>query len=179
MVDVNVTVVGYVGSDPILKKTASGLAWTQFRVGSTRRWKDADSGRWQDGGTMWFNVKAWDSRAENIAESVRKGTPVIVTGRLGENPYVITKTGENGDEVTEYRHGLTIENAVVAVDLSRGTAQYVRVDRNAEEPSDIPAYLRARNAPERANPGEMPESVDSITNDVTAELHVESNVAFG
>jgi len=143
MAEVNVTVVGYVGSDPVLKKSKSELAWTQFRVGSTRRWRDLESGQWIDGSTMWFTVKAWGSKAENVIDSIRKGTPVIVSGRLAEEPYVLTKAGENGEPVTEYRTGLTIENAVVAVDISRGIAKYVRTERDLAEPVEAPSWLRA------------------------------------
>ena len=142
MADVNVTVVGYAGNDPVLKKSKSDLAWTQFRVGSTRRWKEPESGQWIDGSTMWFTVKAWGSKAQNIIDSIRKGTPVVVAGRLSEEPYVLSKVGEGGEQITEYRNGLTIENAVVAVELSRGAARYFRTDRDLPDPSDVPSWVR-------------------------------------
>jgi len=143
MAEVNVTVVGYAGNDPVLKKSKSDLSWTQFRVGSTRRIRDNETGQWLDAQTMWFTVKAWGSKAENIIDSVRRGTPVVVTGRLAEEPYVLEKVNNNGEQVTEHRNGLTIENAIVAVDLSRGAAKYFRTDRDLPEPANAPSWARA------------------------------------
>ena len=174
MADVMVTVIGYVGSDPTLKITGNNLAWIQFRVGSTRSWRDADSGKWISGATTWFTVKAWDAKARNIADSVKKGTPVIVTGRLSENPYVLTKEGENGQVTTETRHSLTIENATVAIDLSRGIATYTRVDRDVPPPSDIPERFRAQALGNRHDDDEPPVPEDVNVNEITGELMEEA-----
>jgi len=173
MADVAITVIGYVGNDPVLKKSRSDLSWTQFRVGSTRRLKDAESGQWIDGPTMWFTVKAWGNKAENIIDSIRKGSPVVVTGRLAEEPYVLTKVGDNGEPVTERRSGLTIENAVVAIDLSRGAAKYFRTDRDLPDPPDAPSWARARVsglATSQVDPDTGEEWVDASLESLEAEL---------
>ena len=130
--DVNVTVTGYVGNDPGLKTTAAGLVWTQFRVGTTRRWRDTETAEWVDGPTLWFTVKLWGEKARNAVDSIRKGTPVVVTGRLSEEPYVFTRPDDAGEPVSEVRQNLTIENATAAVDLTRGTAKYHRIDRGED-----------------------------------------------
>jgi len=98
---------------------------------------------WVDGSKIWFTVKAWGNKAENVIDSIRKGTPVIVTGRLAEEPYVVTKIGEKGETITEQRNGLTVDNAVVAIDLSRGAAKYFRTEREPLEPLGAPAWVQS------------------------------------
>lgn len=136
---VNVTVVGYVAKDPTLMTAKSGITWTQFRVGSTRRWRDKE-GNWVDGATMWFTVKCWEEKARNVSDSLRKGDPVIVSGQLSEEPYVLTKTVDD-QPVTELRNGLVIDNATVGIDLARGTARYTRTERYSFEPQGVPNWL--------------------------------------
>jgi len=164
MAEVNVTVIGNVGNDPVLKKSKSDLSWTQFRVCSTRKIKDPESGMWVDGTKMWFTVKAWGNKAENVIDSIRKGTPVVVTGRLSEEPYQWTKLNEKGEAVTELRNGLTVENAVVAIDLSRGAAKYFRTEREQPEPAEAPSWARAATVDS--------DSGEIITPDAWGESHL-------
>ena len=145
MAEVNVTVVGYAGTDPQLMRSKSDLAWTHFRVGTTKYARDGETGAWIDGPTLWFKVKAWGGKAQNVVDSVRKGTPVVVSGRLSVEPYTVTKDGGEGEKVVEHRLGLTIENAVIAIDLSRGVARYHRVERDLPEPADAPNWVRNQN----------------------------------
>jgi single-strand DNA-binding protein len=133
MAEVNTTVIGYVGNDLAIKVGKTENVWTQFRVGSTRSWRDSE-GKWSESPTMWFTVKLWGHKAKNAVESLRRGTPVVVVGRLSEEPYVVSKTGENGETITEVRNGLMIENATVAVDITRGVVKYVRTDRDVPDP---------------------------------------------
>ena len=79
------TMSGLVGADPVLRFTQSGDAWVTFRIAFTSRVKDGDN--WKDGQTTWVNVTAWRTLAENVAESVTKGTKVIVTGRFVQREY--------------------------------------------------------------------------------------------
>jgi len=153
MAEVNITVSGNVGNDPALRKSKTDLSWTQFSVYSTRRVKDQESGIWVDGTTLRFTVRAWGSRAENIIDSIRKGTPVIVTGRLSEEPYVVNKLGEHGEPIIEHKSGLVIENAVVAVDLSRGVAKYFRTER--EQTEAIPTWLPGTPVSENTSSAEI------------------------
>lgn len=74
------TLVGNVGSEPELKFLPSGAAVCNFSVGATPRTKDGD--RWVNGETMWVRCAAWRQLAENVAESIQRGTRVVVTGRL-------------------------------------------------------------------------------------------------
>ncbi|QAY70453.1 single-stranded DNA-binding protein [Xylanimonas protaetiae] len=153
MSDVNVTVVGHVGQDPTLYTAESGTRWTSIRVASTRRVRDPRSGEWGDGPTMWFTVRAFGDRALNLVDSVRKGTPVVVTGRLAVEEYEVRKQekGPAGEavEVREPRTSHVIESAVVAVDLSRGVVRYTRTVHTGAVPSGAPDAV-TRSAGEAA-----------------------------
>jgi single-strand DNA-binding protein len=130
MSDVSITVVGHVGQDPTLFTAESGTRWTSIRVASTRRVRNPQTGEWGDGPTMWFTVRQFGDRALNLIESVRKGTPVVVTGRLALEEYEQRKEerrpGGETVEVVTPRSAQVIENATVAVDLSRGVVRYTR-----------------------------------------------------
>jgi single-strand DNA-binding protein len=91
--DVVVTVVGNLTSDPELRFTPNGQAVASFTVASTTRVLDRSTNEWKDGDTMFLRCSVWRQYAENVAESLTKGTRVIVTGRLKQRSYE-TKEGE-------------------------------------------------------------------------------------
>ena len=76
-----VTIVGNLTDDPELRYTPNGAAVVKFRVAVNRRYKD-ESGNWKDGETSYFSVNAWRSLAENCAETLTRGTRVVLSGRL-------------------------------------------------------------------------------------------------
>lgn len=80
-----ITIVGNVTREPELRFTPSGQANTRFGVAVNRRWQDR-GGEWQEA-VSFFDVVAWREMAENISQSVQKGTRVIVTGRLEQRSY--------------------------------------------------------------------------------------------
>lgn len=77
-----ITVVGNLTDDPELKFTPSGAAVANFTVASTNRVFDKQSGDWREGDTLFLRCAAWRQLAENVAESLTKGTRVVVTGAL-------------------------------------------------------------------------------------------------
>ena len=91
--DVVVTVVGNLTGDPELRFTPNGAAVASFTVASTTRVLDKGTNEWKDGDTMFLRCSVWRQYAENVAESLTKGTRVIVTGRLKQRSYE-TKEGE-------------------------------------------------------------------------------------
>ena len=91
--DVVVTVVGNLTGDPELRFTPNGQAVASFTVASTTRVLDRSTNEWKDGDTMFLRCSVWRQYAENVAESLTKGTRVIVTGRLKQRSYE-TKEGE-------------------------------------------------------------------------------------
>ena len=83
--DTIVTITGNLTADPELKFTTAGVAWVRFSVASTPRVFDRTSESYKDGEALFLTCTAWRGLAENIAESLTKGTRVIVTGRLKQN----------------------------------------------------------------------------------------------
>jgi single-strand DNA-binding protein len=81
-----VTIMGNVTRDPELRFTPSGQANSRFGVAVNRRWQDRTSGEWQEA-TSFFDVVCWREMAENVSESLPKGSRVIVTGRLEQRSY--------------------------------------------------------------------------------------------
>lgn len=74
-------ITGNCVADPELKITDSGMATCKFRIAQTERKKD-DMGNWIDGDTLYMSCTAFGATAEAIAQTVFKGTPLVVTGRL-------------------------------------------------------------------------------------------------
>jgi len=88
-----ITVIGNLTGDPELRFTPSGAAVANFTVASTPRTFDRQSNEWKDGDTLFLRCSIWREAAENVAESLTKGTRVIVTGRLVQRSYE-TREGE-------------------------------------------------------------------------------------
>lgn len=77
----SITLIGNVGSAP--KHTMNGtLHITTFRLASHQRRFDREKNTWVDGDPNWYTVKAFNQFAVNVAASIAKGDPVVVTGRL-------------------------------------------------------------------------------------------------
>ena len=91
--ETTITIVGNLTADPELRFTPSGAAVANFTVASTPRTFDRQSNEWKDGETLFMRCSVWRDAAENIAESLHRGTRVIVTGRLKSRSYE-TKEGE-------------------------------------------------------------------------------------
>jgi len=71
---------GFTASDPALSTLPNGVPVVNFRLASTPRWQDA-TGTWKEGTTNWYTVKAYRRLAQNIATSIEKGQPLVVSGR--------------------------------------------------------------------------------------------------
>lgn len=77
----HITVEGRLGAEPELKFTPNGRAVVNFPLAEQHRKQD-QSGQWVDDSTSWYRVAAWGKTAENLADALRKGQPVVVTGDL-------------------------------------------------------------------------------------------------
>ena len=116
-----ITVVGNATADAELRFLASGAAVANFTVASTPRQFDRQANEWRDGETLFLRCSAWREMAENVAESVTKGTRVIVQGRLKARSYE-TREGDR-------RTSMELEVDEVGPSLKYATA---RVSRNAK-----------------------------------------------
>jgi single-strand DNA-binding protein len=91
--DTTITVVGNLTADPELRFTPSGAAVANFTVASTPRIYDRQSSEWKDGDALFLRCNIWREAAENVAESLTRGSRVIVTGRLKQRSFE-TREGE-------------------------------------------------------------------------------------
>jgi single-strand DNA-binding protein len=91
--DTVITVVGNLTDDPELRFTSSGAAVANFTVASTPRFFDKQTNDWKDGDALFLRCSVWRQAAENVAESLNKGSRVIVQGRLKQRSYE-TREGE-------------------------------------------------------------------------------------
>jgi len=81
----SVTLVGNLVDDPELRFTPSGIALAKLRMAVNRRWQD-QQGEWQEE-TSFFTGTCWRDMAENVAESLQKGSRVIMNGRLQQRSW--------------------------------------------------------------------------------------------
>jgi single-strand DNA-binding protein len=121
--DTQITIVGNLVADPELRFTPSGQPVATFRVASTPRIRDAASGEWKDGDSLFLTCNVWRQAAENVAESLQRGMRVIVSGRLRQRNYE-TKEGEK-------RTVYEVEVDDVGPSLRNASAKVTRANRSS------------------------------------------------
>jgi len=120
--ETTITVVGNLTNDPELRFTPSGSAVANFTVASTPRTFDRQSNEWKDGETLFLRASVWREAAENVAETLTKGTRVIVQGRLKSRSYE-TKEGEK-------RTVIELEVDEIGPSLRYASAKVTRTQRS-------------------------------------------------
>ncbi|MGE5765272.1 MAG: single-stranded DNA-binding protein [Mycobacterium leprae] len=90
-----VTLVGNVVAEPRATVLADGTFLASFRLASTRRRFDRGAQAWRDQDTVYVTVLCWRQLGENVADSLFRGAPVLVTGRLATKTYE-TRAGSGG-----------------------------------------------------------------------------------
>ena len=120
--DNQVTLVGNLTDDPELRYTPNGAAVCKFRIAVNRRIQDGQ-GNWKDGEASYFSVNCWRGLGENVAESLTRGTRVIVAGRLQYRSW------ENQEG--EKRSAIEIEADEVGPSLKWATAKTERQTRSS------------------------------------------------
>lgn len=146
---------GFTASDPALSTLPNGVPVVNFRLASTPRWQDA-TGTWKEGTTNWYTVKAYRRLAQNIATSIEKGQPLVVSGRQRISRW-------NREDGTQ---GTTVEVDALGIghDLNYGTSTFARTvekrtvnegamqgapQQNATQ-QGMPQYASAQEAPQYA-----------------------------
>ncbi len=120
--ETTITVIGNLTDDPELRFTPSGAAVAKFRVASTPRTLDRDSGQWKDGEPLFLQCNVWRQVAENVAESLHRGARVIVSGRLRQRSYE-TREGEK-------RTVMELEVDEIGPSLRYATAKVQKMSRS-------------------------------------------------
>lgn len=121
--DTVITIIGNLTQDPELRFTPSGAAVANFTVASTPRTFDRQSNEWKDGETLFMRCSVWREAAENVAESLVRGSRVLVTGRLKSRSFE-TKEGEK-------RTVMELEVDEVGPSLRYATAKVNKTQRNS------------------------------------------------
>ncbi|WP_164546611.1 single-stranded DNA-binding protein [Actinobaculum sp. 352] len=123
-----IAIRGYVGADPTVFSNALGRTTSLVRVGVTPRNFRRDTRTFENGTTSWYSVRCYGDLGTNVAECVRRGTPVLVRGRLNTRTWT-DKEGHNHSE-----------NVIVAdafgIELSTGQAKFVKTRQKALDPVD-------------------------------------------
>jgi single-strand DNA-binding protein len=120
--ETTITVVGNLTDDPDLRFTPSGAAVANFTVASTPRFFDKQTNEWKDGDALFLRCSIWRQAAENVAESLHRGTRVIVTGRLRQRSYE-TREGEK-------RTVIELEVDEIGPSLKYATAKTTKTTRS-------------------------------------------------
>jgi single-strand DNA-binding protein len=141
MADNAITVVGNVTRDPELKFLNSGQAALKMSIAVNRRWQNRQTQEWEER-VSYFEVVGYGAMAENAANSLTKGSRVIVSGRLEQRSWET----ENGDK----RSIVEINADEIGPSLKWATAVVTRTPR-AEgsnfQSSDRPAATPRTNEP--------------------------------
>lgn len=136
-----VTIVGNVTRDPELRFTNSGMAVASFGVAINNGRRNPQTGQWEEGEPSFFDVSCFREMADNVAESLQKGTRVVVTGRLNQRSWQT----DNGEK----RSKVEIIADEVAPSLRWATATVQRNERRegfdggsrGGSPEPVPDYL--------------------------------------
>jgi single-strand DNA-binding protein len=118
-----VTLTGRLTADPEMRYSAKGSPVARFSVVTSRRVRDDKSGEWSDADTSFWDCVAFGQLAEHVAESLEKGTAVIVVGRAAQRTWE-TKEGEK-------RRSIEVTADDVAPSLKFATAKVAKVTRTS------------------------------------------------
>lgn len=136
MNEIITTLAGNLTADPEVRFTPSGAAVANFTVASTPRTYDKAEGKWVDGEPFFMRCTIWRQAAENIAESLRRGDRVIVTGRLKQRSFE-TREGEKRTvvELDAYEVGASLQFKPVKIaSAERSGPTLVTADPSTDEP---------------------------------------------
>ena len=140
----SITVVGNITRDPEMRFTPSGVSKVTFGVAVNRSWRNQQTNEWEEQ-TSFFNVVCWRELADNVGASLKKGTRVVVTGRLEQRSWE-TEQGEK-------RSVVEIVADEVGPSLAFATAEVHRIERQGAG--------EGGGAPRRNEPANVPSGGDS------------------
>jgi single-strand DNA-binding protein len=121
--DNSVTLTGNITRDPELRFTPSGQAVATFGLAVNRRWQNRQTNEWEEQ-VSFFDVKCWAQMAENVSESLGRGTRVVVSGRLEQRSWET----DNGDK----RSKVEVVADEIAPSLRWATAQVTKNERSSD-----------------------------------------------
>ena len=131
------TLIGNIGTEPVLSFTSGGAAVCNFSLAATPRSLDKASGEWRDGETFWVRCAIWRQAAETVSESLTKGTRVIVHGKLKMRSYEKDGQKRTVVEMDVDEIGASLAYATVKVNrTARGSDSGRSISGQAQSESD-------------------------------------------
>jgi single-strand DNA-binding protein len=115
-----IIIVGNVGRDPEMRYTPSGQAVTSFSVATNRQYTNNNGETVKE--TTWFRISAWGKQAETCNQYLKKGSKVLVEGRLTADPATggpRVWTGQDGST----RASFEVSSSTVRFLSSRGESE--------------------------------------------------------
>lgn len=88
----HVQLLGFVGQDPEIRSTVTGKKVAKFSIATTDSYRDA-SGQWHNE-TTWHNISCWEALAEHAERQVRKGSHLLLTGKIRYRKYTDSNNTE-------------------------------------------------------------------------------------
>ena len=143
----NVTLVGNITRDPELRFTPSGQAIATFGLAVNRSWQNRQTNEWQEQ-TSFFNVACWGEMGANAAESLHKGSRILVEGRLEQRSW-------EDKESKEKRSTVEIVANEIGPSLRFATAAVTKTERRGAEGGGQAAS--SRPAPNEPDGGYSPD----------------------
>lgn len=128
--EIRITVVGRLVEDPSLRFTPSGAAVANVSIASNARRFDRNTNEWKDEPATFWRGSIWREAAENVAESLQKGTAVIATGVVKSREY--EKDGQK-------RTALELDIEAIGPDLRWATAKVEKAQRQGGQFGGQPA----------------------------------------
>jgi single-strand DNA-binding protein len=156
-----ITLVGNLTGDPELRFTPSGAAVCNFTVASTPRHFNKEQNEWVDGDAMFLNCSVWRQAGENVAESLVRGSRVIVVGNLKSRSY----EDKDGNKRTVFE----VEVNEVGPSLKTATAKVTKATRSggngASAPSSADPWATSGTPAASADPWATPAPTGGSQND--------------
>jgi single-strand DNA-binding protein len=126
MNDIHVTLTGNVAAPPRQHTFPDGSRVTSLKVASTNRYFDRENQQWRNGETTYFGVRCFRGLADNVAQSVHVGQPIVVHGRLRIREFV---------HEGERRFMAEVEAGSLGHDLRWGLGSFSKPQRGGTAPS--------------------------------------------
>ena len=100
-----ITVTGNAATAPLVRVTKTGRKVANFRIGSTERYQERETGEWVDGNTFFVSVACWGALADNVEMSVKLGMALVVTGKISQRTYT------DGNDKTQDRKSTRLNSS--------------------------------------------------------------------
>ncbi|NKY89276.1 single-stranded DNA-binding protein [Nocardia veterana] len=158
MYEANTAVIGTVVTHPVRRSLPGGDRVLTFRMASTARRFDRDSGGWVDGGTLFLTVSCWRRLVDGVDASIRRGDPIVAYGQLRTNEYRTT------DGV--HRHDLEMRAIALGPDLGRCSAPVLRRGGPRNSTPGLHVVPPGEDAFSDVPAGESVPAVDAVSTSV-------------